>query len=247
MNKQFIIGFSFCTILIFSFTVNSQTNTKNPYSNSWFMFMSQITTQKKWASTIELHERTGKFLNDHGQILIRPSLDYIFNSNISASLGYTFIHNDPYTYSNFSVPINENNCWEQLLFKFKISNLILQNRIRLEHRWIEKVSLINDEKVIEGYQFKNRFRFRFDVQHKLFQIRSKDVFCHGFNEIWLGLDNEFKLPNLSRNWVYIGLGLKIDENSNLQFGYMRQLDLVDLNTYQTDIIQLTYIHNFNLK
>ena len=70
----------------------AQNNEQNPYLNSWFTYLSQLKIDSEWSMSMELHERTGDFFKDQGQILIRPSIDYHIQPNASFSLGYTWIN-----------------------------------------------------------------------------------------------------------------------------------------------------------
>ena len=82
-------------------------------TNSWFSLLNRVELSEKWSISNELHERTGAFLRDQGQFLIRPSLDYHLNRQVEFSLGYTYIHYNPYKSYNLPIERNENNIWER--------------------------------------------------------------------------------------------------------------------------------------
>jgi len=81
--------------------------------NSWFFQFSRLEISEKWTFTNEVHYRTGQFLSDPGQLLIRPSVDYHLNKEVEFSIGYTFINAEPYEPYSLPAPAVENNLWWQ--------------------------------------------------------------------------------------------------------------------------------------
>ena len=224
----------------------AQNNEQNPYLNSWFTYLSQLKIDSEWSMSMELHERTGDFFKDQGQILIRPSIDYHIQPNASFSLGYTWINVQPFEPINQPIAFNENNLWEQALFKYQIKNVKFQNRIRFEHRWIQRIDENNTPIRINGTHYKNRFRYRHTMQFDISKLKNKPIFLHCFDEIWINQDDWLKPRSLNRNWFYAGIGIQLNESANAQIGYLNQIDRNGDKNLNTDIVQFTWVKNFNL-
>jgi hypothetical protein len=49
----------------------------------------------------------------------------------------------------------------------------------------------------------------------------------------------------ARNWLYLGVGFRLDKNTSFQTGYMNQWDQVKGNYIKMDIVQFTVQKNFD--
>jgi hypothetical protein len=235
------------SLMIFGFSLLSfgQNEVKAP-TNLWFTMLNEIKVKNAWQITMEVHERFANPDFEQGQFLLRPSIDYRFNDGLTASFGYSFINVQ--AYSPYSLPIarNENNLWEQLLFKFSVGKVQFQNRLRQENRWVPSIVDIDSVTQLGADQYSNRFRFRMTAKRDLISFSGeKALFTQLFDELWLG-QNKWLVPNkLSRNWFYAGLGYSFSKKSNFQIGYMNQVDQLGDGSYiNTPIIQTTFVRNF---
>jgi hypothetical protein len=216
--------------------------------NFWFLNINRIQISEKWSFTNEIHERTGNKFSQQGQFLLRPSIDFHLNKSIEISLGYSFIHVWPYAPYSLPIEKTENNLWEQLLFKMEAGKWKIQNRIRQENRWYDHLSNINGEFVKTGIDYGNRFRYRFIAMRDLMKLESKGaIFINIWNELWIFQDKHLLPIDFARNWLYFGLGLRFNDHTNIQMGYLNQIDKVSSASFiQSDIIQLTFQHNFRV-
>jgi len=195
-------------------------------TNTWFFLLNKVKITNKLSLENELHERTGAFLSQQGTFLWRPSLGYHFHSKSSLSVGYSLLINEP----NDPNPkplfhTIENNVWEQFQ---RLGKWNLSHRLRQEHRW--------------SNGFNNRFRYRITWTHS---IGAGPIFINLFNEFWINQKVILIPEKWSRNWTYLGLGYQLFGSSNLQLGYMNQLDFIseDLKVI-TPIVQTTMVYNF---
>jgi hypothetical protein len=243
--KRLALGILF---LSFSPTLLSQSILYND-ARSWFLLLNRAQISDNWSITNELHERTFEVFADQGQFLFRPSLDYHFNDNSEASVGYTFINMAPAN-NSFLINYNEHNIWEQLFFSFTSGKVQFQNRLRQEHRWVERIRLKNKEFVVDGTNYSNRFRYRMtaSVDVYTFKKNGHKLFLNAFDEIWLNQNSNLMPTDFARNWLYVGAGYAFNKATKIQLGYMNQYDKVGVNTYiSTPIGQLTFIKNFDLR
>jgi long-subunit fatty acid transport protein len=134
--------------------------------------------------------------------------------------GYTFI--TTYPYGSYPLPENlhEHNVWEQIELKQKFGKTKILHRYRLEQRWIGNLVLNSESTDFEadGYVFRHRFRYRFTALVDL----SDKWFLHFFDELFIRSGEEFKLIGFDRNWLYGGVGYKVNDRMNIQLAYLHQ-------------------------
>lgn len=241
---------SIFTLLVTFFTsIVAAQNVNYNEARSWFLLLNRAQLSDHWSVTNELHERTFEIFADQGQFLFRPSLDYHFNANSEASVGYTFINMVPRGKAK-GINLNEHNVWEQLFFSFSSGKVKFQNRIRQEHRWVERIVVQNNELVKSGTNYSNRFRYRMTASIDVFTFKKSGhtVFVNAFDEIWLNQSSNLMPTNFARNWLYVGAGYAFDKATKIQLGYMNQYDNLGGNLYSsTPIGQLTFIKNFDFR
>lgn len=216
--------------------------------NIWFLNINRIQFNEKWSFTNEIHERTGNWFREQGQFLLRPSLDYHMNKNLEFSLGYSFIHVWPYAPYLFPLEKSENNIWQQFLFKMDAGKWKVQNRLRQENRWLDHFILENGEYLKSGFDYANRFRYRF-IATRDFPMKQneKKYFINFWDEIWLNQDKHLRPIDFTRNWFYLGIGFRFSDKMNIQLGYLNQIDKINSTSFiQSDVIQITLQKNWTL-
>lgn len=246
---RLIIAITACTLLLGTGAAQAQSEVQHGNFSSWFLLLNRFQITKKISVTNELHERTGSFLSDQGQFLWRPSIDYSLNKNIEFSVGYSLIHVDPYAPFNQKMTTTEHNVWEQVFMKWDIGKVHFANRFRLEERDVPHVVTdANNRPYYNTYDHKNRFRYRFIVSSDLYTFKNKSsIFFNVWDEYWFNMKDKTVIPNsFTRNWAYAGLGYKFNLSTNIQLGYMNQVDRVsETKLVSTPIMQLTLIKNFD--
>ncbi|MCB0698852.1 MAG: DUF2490 domain-containing protein [Chitinophagales bacterium] len=221
-------------------------------TNSWFLLMNRFYLSDKFTVSNELHERTGKLFEDQATFIFRPSIDYSLNENVEFSVGYSYVRSTPYDPYPLVIPTDENNIWEQVLLKFETKGVSIQNRIRFEHRFVDKIVVRNPNTDpvydIGGTDYSNRFRFRFVVSFDILKFNNgQSLFFNGFDEAWLNQHNDLMPSAFARNWIYTGLGYKFNKDLNLQLAHVHQYDNIGNDTYiSSSVIQLSLFKNFKL-
>lgn len=113
---------------------------------------------------------------------------------------------------NFKKPLQNNEVrpWQQLTYKHKIGNLLVDHRIRAEQRFFEN-------------NYKNRFRYRLNVILPIGsnEIKEKGFYATTFNELFF--NNE--VPRFERNRFFLGGGYEFSEKFTLQTGWLFQYDI----------------------
>lgn len=222
-------------------------------TNTWFLLMNRFYLSDKFTISNELHERSGSFLDDQATFIFRPSVDYSLNSNTEFSVGYSYVRSTPYAPYTLRLPINEHNIWEQVLLKFNAGKVQMMNRIRFEHRFVDKIDSVTAaggyDYYPNGSKFANRFRFRFNLSFDVAKVNKgkHSIFINAFDEIWINQSNNLMPTNMGRNWIYTGLGYKFNKDFNIQLAHLHQYDRVGNNSYvSSSIIQLSLFKNFKL-
>ena len=126
----------------------------------------------------------------------------------------------------------------------------LNHRYRLEQRFIEKAFLnFNNEKVIEGFNFRQRARYRFMVSIPLNHNTMKDntLFLGAYNEVFIGFGPGIGKNILDQNRLFGALGWKFNSKTNLQVGYLNQIIVKSdgIQIERNHNLQLSLTHNFD--
>ncbi|WP_438710315.1 DUF2490 domain-containing protein [Aquimarina muelleri] len=242
--------YSILILLWIAIPIQAQETIQHDPTNTWFTLFNRVKINKKWSFSNELHERLGGFLSKQSTFLERPSIDYHLKDNVEISLGYSFLSNRiPLSDTNLKINTYENNIWEQILLKHKISTVDILHRFRQEHRWFDVLAKGSNENFNkDGVNFANRFRYRLTMVLPLKTFGNKKVvFLQAFDEIWLPQTDNLMPKSFSRNWFYLGVGYKFNSNTNLQLGYMSEWNVIATDTYKSKpIIQTTFVKSFTL-
>jgi hypothetical protein len=143
----------------------------------------------------------------------------------------------------------EHRIWEQFILNkaFSIDNhfVSVQNRFRLEQRWISRSSVSDDKLVTDAYAFTQRIRY-FARAIYPFSPNPEKVFSRGSffslqDELFFNLENS-NITNgkfLDQNRAYTSLGYRFSTKYDLEIGYMNQI-IIGKGSLKTinNIIQL---------
>lgn len=250
--KKLILVTLIGTISILNFQASNAQTVAKGNINTWGLLLNRFYLSEKFTITNEFHERTGDLFKDQATFIFRPSVDYSLNDNIELSAGYSFVRSWPYAPYAQPIPRNEHNIWEQAFIKQKVGKVNLQHRFRFEHRFIEHIdppTVPAKDYVINGFDYANRFRYRFILSLDLayFNDGEQALFFNGFDELWINQSNNMMPTSFARNWIYTGLGYRFNPDFNIQLAHMHQYDKVGANNFiSSSIIQLSVFKNFTL-
>jgi hypothetical protein len=184
----------------------------------WLFNLLNHKINDKWSLGNELHFRMDDYFKDRQQILIRPFANYHLSDKVILTSGYSFILTSPY--GDFPLATNkaEHNLWTQALLKNQIGKWNLAHRYRLENRWQGNIVELNETYEVNDFGFSNRFRYRFDLRRDI----KGNLFLHLFDELWVKETNTFQQINYDRNWLYAGLGWKMNKRLAIEVAYLHQ-------------------------
>lgn len=217
---------------------------------SWFVYAGNHKLSEKFSLHTEYQFRRVDFVKSWEQSLARIGLDYHFNPQNSVTAGYAWIVSYPYGEQPIAVETQEHRMWQQFINQSQTGRVYFHHRYRLEQRFIENASLNSaHEKVVDGYKFRQRARYRFMLTLPLSRPKLEDntLFFAVADEVFLGFGKGIQANILDQNRMYFGLGWRFNPRMNVQVGYLNQLifkgDGVKIE--RNHMVQLMYTHNFD--
>lgn len=217
MKKYFILFF---IIFISIHTISAQTATQ---FNSWWMYFGNHKLNDKFSLHTEYQFRRSDFAKDWQQSLMRVGLDYHLENKGMLTAGYGWIVSFPYGEQPIAVQFTEHRIWQQLVLQQQTGRFYFNHRYRLEQRFLENASLDNiGEKVVDGFKFKQRARYRFFIAVPLSKPTMEDntLFFATYEEVFLGFGSGIQKNILDQNRLYFALGWRFDKDFNVQLGYL---------------------------
>jgi len=244
MKNVLIISFLFGSLGVVS---QKQIDNQN---GAWLMYFGNHKLTEKFSLHTEYQWRRSDYFNNWQQSLARVGIDYHFNKQNSVTTGYGWIVSYPYGEQPIGVTKNEHRIWQQFLNQSNSGRFYLNHRYRLEQRFIEKAFLnFNNEKVIEGFNFRQRARYRFMVSIPLNHNTMKDntLFLGAYNEVFIGFGPGIGKNILDQNRLFGALGWKFNSKTNLQVGYLNQIIVKSdgIQIERNHNLQLSLTHNFD--
>ena len=214
----------FLTLTFLFVTLASQINAQTvDQFNTWYMVFGNHKLSDKLGLHTEYQFRRHGFISDWQQSLARIGLDVKLKDNFMFTAGYGWIVSFPYGEQPIKVKATEHRIWQQGILNQKVSSIQVQHRYRLEQRFLENVDLDSaGNKISDGYRFRQRFRYRVLLTLPLVKNPVSDnyFFLSFYEELFLGFGSGIASNVLDQNRLYLALGYKIDNTSNVQLGYL---------------------------
>ena len=241
-------------LLLFAFFLSTPTQAQTEIygdNDVWFLLLNKVDFSEKWSFLNETHLRRHRWLEQKEQFLIRPAIDYAFNTSVTATVGYTYIRT--YAYGEYPLPMSvpENNIWEQITLSHKITEQVnISHRYRIEHRWIGNIEQRGTAPPeIDGTRFTQRFRYRLTANFPIVKTEEGTrLYGHIFDEIWFNLRDELHVMNFDRNWLYLGVGYHFSPDLRLEVAFLDQwINQSANNRYEHNpTLQFTIGYDFDL-
>lgn len=191
-------------ILIWNAFFISAQETYEDKLGAWYMFNADNTISNKINISTGIQLWTYEPAENFNLLLLYTCLNYNVDTHWVASLGYGRVNWDTVFGATEDPNISENRMYEQISLKNKIHKFSLQNRLRLEHRFID-----------DGHSnfIKNRVRYCFKIKYPL----NKTFFLAAYDELILNTNNDL----FQQNRLYGALGVKASKNCSFQLGYLK--------------------------
>lgn len=201
----------FSSMLILTFGLSAQKTIDDQF-HAWSVYQGNHHLSEKWDLHTEYQFRRADGFAVWQQSLARIGLDYKLNPAVTISSGYGQIISYPYGTQPIAHQTNENRLWQQLILKQPIGKIQVQQRYRLEQRWVDA-------------QFKQRIRYRAQVLlplQKSFTDQKKGFFINMNDEVFLGFGKGIGKNILDQNRFITALGYQFNKDFNIQLGYLNQ-------------------------
>lgn len=179
----------------------------------------------KWGVHIEAQFRVSDIFKSEQQILLRPGLNYYFNNQAFATVGYCYVHTGQYGGFPAKSAFPENRFWEQIQVKNQVGYVELISRFRLEQRYVKSPVAVGAIYEPGDALYSNRFRVfnRISIPFKGKTIQDKSLYISAYDELFVNFGKKVGQNIFDQNRAYIALGYKIPKVGKLKIGYLNQL------------------------
>jgi len=194
---------------------------------NWLIYIGNKKIDNKWNWHNEVQYRNYNAIGDLEQLLLRTGVGYnLSENNNNILLGYGYINSQNYIDdTDDKISVNEHRIYQQFVNKQQFGRVSMQNRYRLEQRWVE-----------EDFRFRFRYFLSFNILLNNLEMTDGTVYLSVYNEIFLNS----KKTVFDRNRLYGGIGYKLNNTFRFEAGYMNQF----FNYRNRDQLNLITFINF---
>lgn len=211
-------------LLVVSLAPSQSTSQTIQDSNfhGWLMYFGDHPVSDRWGVHLEGQLRRTNGVLAPQQILLRPGVNFKVNSHLLLTGGYAFVRTSRYGGFPAVAAFPEHRLFEQALIKHKIKAVGLQQRLRLEQRFVGSVPAPAAD--VEGWETRNRFRYMLRGDIPLpFRIHGERRFGIAlYDEAFWQFGANRGPQYLDQNRAYGALTYQLTKNNRLEFGYLHQ-------------------------
>ncbi len=189
---------------------------------TWIGATSTLRYSDKWSLFLQGEVRTWEPLNNLNEVLWRIAGHYDFSKRHMGAFGYVRVDTWPYQATGLE-KFDENRIFEEFMIKAKWGNTKINNRFRLEQRWITTPEF--------GTQYSNRVRYKlgFTLPFNGQKIVPGSWYGKALNEVFIDFDRNgywFNLQGqkkgLNQNRLYGGVGKQLKSHTKFEIGLLWQ-------------------------
>ena len=167
--------------------------------------------------------RTNGFRNGQ-QCLFRTALQYRFNEQVSAQIGYAWV--ETYSYGDYPIAANgrfpEHRLYQQLLLQQPLNRLRITHRFRTEQRFLGKIKP-GTQREVEDWVYLNRFRYMIRAQQQLFAKKQTRFYCAVADELFIGAGEKIGLNVFDQNRLSLLAGIISGKQIQAEAGFLQQI------------------------
>lgn len=235
MRKKFLS--LMVIVLVLGKVSVAQTITEN---TGWLAWFNTTKFSNKFGLTSDIQFRSADEWAYIRNILIRPGLTYYINSKSNATVGYAYVGSFNRLPDPAKNTLTESRIWEQYIYNLKFNRVTLQNRFRLEQRFIERQT---------DHIFSQRLRYFARAVFPLTQkgtAFNKGMFAALQDEVFLNIQNKDKLNNsvFDQNRAYVAVGYRVNPKFDVEAGYLNQYVNGAVADVSNNVMQLAFYTRF---
>jgi len=192
--------------------------------SGWLASFNTFRLTHKTSIHFDAQWRSSDRLRHMQTLLLRTGLNYKISPITTLTGGYAYISNRK-SVNGITGYSPEHRIWQQALVAYKVKNIAVAHRFRLEQRFMGRPKVENDRLVNEGSNYASRFRY---FTRNIIPFARKDfhkgVFAAVQNELFLNFGNTQTVngKTFDQNRLYLALGYKVHSRFSFDFGYLNQ-------------------------
>lgn len=215
----------FLSLAFVAAPAGAQTRLSDRNTIGWFNIFGTYHLGKKITLNGEYQWRRDGLVKDWQQSLARGSVQYNFNKDVSAAVGYGYIITFPYgDYPAGPYSFPEHRIFEQLVWNDHRGRISLNHRLRLEQRFLGQIDQKAAEKEVQRYNYLNRLRYQIRAQAPLSKRTMGDNtwYAAAYDEIFIGFGPNVNQNIFDQNRIGLLLGYQLNKTFKLEAGYLNQ-------------------------
>jgi hypothetical protein len=187
--------------------------------HGWYSYSGDHDVRGPWGIHFDAQWRRANVITRWQQYQLRPGLNYRRNRNQLFTVGYVFTRTYPYGEFPASAAFPEHRMYQQALLRHPLRSVILQQRIRVEQRWVRYASNADGK-----YTYQNRFRYLLKADFPITrnQNDSPKWYLPIYNEFVIGLSPNYGARLWDQNRVFVGIGYSTGRAGNVEVGFLNQ-------------------------
>lgn len=193
--------------------------------SGWVNFIGNVKLSKRINLHFDAQVKQNTQAKQLQGFLIRPGIIFRVRKNLTAAAGYALIENHR-SIDFISGFTPEHIIWEQLLISNAIGFVVINNRLRLEQRFISKPVVYNNTFKNVSSQFANRLRYQV---RSIFPLNGRTPFKKGLyavlqNEVLMNISHQSALNGklFDQNRILTGGGYRFSNKFDVELDYMNQ-------------------------
>ncbi|WP_158828114.1 DUF2490 domain-containing protein [Mucilaginibacter lacusdianchii] len=203
----------------------------------WLFITHQQKLSKKLDLLADVQLRSANQFDYLTTLLLRTGVSYNFDKKHSAALGYAYKGDWEQNPDNTQYTL-ENRLFEQYIYQFKLSQIEVMLRARLEQRFVKE----------ENVQFSQRARGFVSAQIPLIADAdfNRGLYTGIQNEIFVNVQHQQRVNNnfFDQNRSMVSIGYRWSKHIDSELGYLFWYQPEKENAYRRNVIQLMFTTKF---
>ena len=180
----------------------------------WANYNNSFRVDNKWSIVNDIQIRTKDEIDKWSLFALRSGLVYKINKKVSVTAGFAWFGSVNY-FEEKVVVANEWRPFQELSIQREIKLLKFLQRLRLEQRFLQKVSA---GKKMHDFETRHRLRYRFEFGYPVF---NKKVVLFAGNEVMGNLNYIKDIRFFDQNRAFLAVNTKLSASTLFQFQYIR--------------------------